>query len=284
MRIPQLCLSLILVGSPCLASVTITTTSLPNGIFNKSYSAAVSASGGCTPYQWSILSGAFPAGLVAKPSSSTTSVIISGTPSSTGTYTPTLQVTACGGATFKVSYKFVIQPPRTVAIDTGSLPNGMVGSTYTASVNAIGGCTPYNWTIVSGALPAGVTSKVSSTTTSLILSGTPSAANTYKPTVQVTGCGGHTYQGSFNITIQGTTNHIVDLSWKASSTTDTAGYNLYRSPDGVNWKKTNPSLIASTLYSDSTVANGSTYYYAATAVDIYGHESSMSAAVKVAVP
>jgi hypothetical protein len=32
------------------------------------------------------------------------------------------------------------------------------------------------------------------------------------------------------------------------------------------------------------VANGSIYYYAATAVDIYGHESSKTAPVKVAIP
>jgi len=52
----------------------------------------------------------------------------------------------------------------------------------------------------------------------------------------------------------------------------------------VTWKKINASLIASTLYSDSTVANGSTYYYAATAVDIRGHESSKTAVVKAVIP
>ena len=41
---------------------------------------------------------------------------------------------------------------------------------------------------------------------------------------------------------------------------------------------------SSTLYSDSTVANGSTYYYAATAVDISGKESSKTAAVKAVIP
>jgi hypothetical protein len=38
------------------------------------------------------------------------------------------------------------------------------------------------------------------------------------------------------------------------------------------------------LYSDSTVANSTTYYYATTAVDIYGHESSKSTAVKAVIP
>ena len=84
--------------------------------------------------------------------------------------------------------------------------------------------------------------------------------------------------------IQATANHIVDLSWKASTSGDVAGYNVYRSPDAATWKKINASLIASTLYSDSTAANGSTYYYAATAVDISGHESKKTAAIKVSIP
>jgi fibronectin type 3 domain-containing protein len=100
----------------------------------------------------------------------------------------------------------------------------------------------------------------------------------------VAGCGGVAYKHSYSIAIQGTTNHVVDVSWKASTTLDVTGYNLYRSPDGVNWKKANVSLIASTMYNDATVANGSTYYYAATAVDIYGKESGKSASIKVTVP
>jgi len=283
MRIPLLCLVLTL-ASGCFASVGITTTGLPSGTFNKSYSATVNATGGCTPYKWSVVSGTFPPGITAKTSSTTTSLVLSGVPTSVATYTPTLQVTACGGGTYKASYKIVIQAPSSVDITTASLPNGIVGQAYSAAVNAVGGCTPYKWSLVSGTLPAGITMKVSSTTTSLALSGTPSSASTYAPTVQVTGCGGATYKHSYSIAIQGTTNHVVDVSWKASTTSDVTGYNLYRSPDGVNWKKANVSLIASTMYNDATVANGSTYYYAATAVDIYGHESSKSASIKVSVP
>lgn len=283
MRIPLLCLVLTL-ASGCFASVGITTTGLPSGTFNKSYSATVNATGGCTPYKWSVVSGTFPPGITAKTSSTTTSLVLSGVPTSVATYTPTLQVTACGGGTYKASYKIVIQAPSSVQISTATLPNGIVGNVYSAAVNAIGGCTPYKWSLVSGTLPAGITMKVSSTTTSLALSGTPSSASTYAPTVQVTGCGGATYKRSYSIAIQGTTNHVVDVSWKASTTSDVTGYNLYRSPDGVNWKKANVSLIASTMYNDATVANGSTYYYAATAVDIYGNESSKSGSIKVSVP
>ena len=89
---------------------------------------------------------------------------------------------------------------------------------------------------------------------------------------------------AYKVVIQATANHVVDLSWKASTSSDVAGYNLYRSPDGATWKKINASLIASILYADSSVANGSTYYYAATAVDIYGHESSKTGQSKLLFP
>jgi len=171
-----------------------------------------------------------------------------------------------------------------VAITTTSLPNGTVKTAYSAVIKASGGCTPYKWAIASGALPAGVTAKVSSTTTSLTLAGTPTTAATYSFAEKVTGCGGHVSQVSYKVVIQATANHVVDLSWKASTSGDVVGYNVYRGPDGATWTKINASTIASTLYSDSTVANSTTYYYAATAVDIYGDESSKTAAIKAVVP
>jgi hypothetical protein len=171
-----------------------------------------------------------------------------------------------------------------VAITTTSLPNGTAKTAYSAVIKASGGCTPYKWTLASGALPAGVTAKVSSTTTSLTLSGTPTTAATYSFTEKVTGCGGLASQKSYKVVIQATANHVVGLNWKASTTSDVVGYNVYRGVNGTTWTKINASMIASTLYSDSTVANGTTYYYAATAVDIYGHESTKTSAIKAVVP
>jgi hypothetical protein len=171
-----------------------------------------------------------------------------------------------------------------VAISTTSVSNGTLDKPYSAVIAAGGGCTPYKWAIVSGALPPGITKTVSTETTSLDLRGTPSNAATYSFTVSVTGCGGRVSTKSYKVTIQAAANHVVDLDWKTSTSNNIAGYNVYRSPDGRTWKKINPSLIASTLYSDSTVANGSTYYYAATTVNISDEESSKSAAIKVAIP
>ena len=61
--------------------LNVTTTSLPGGAVNVSYSATLTASGGTTPYTWSIASGALPTGLSLNASTGA----ITGTPTATGT-------------------------------------------------------------------------------------------------------------------------------------------------------------------------------------------------------
>jgi hypothetical protein len=171
-----------------------------------------------------------------------------------------------------------------VTITTPSVPNGTVKTAYAAIIRGSGGCAPYSWTVTSGALPPGVNRKVSTHTTAMGLLGTPTTAASYSFTVSVTDCGKHIAKASYKIVIQAGSNHVVDLSWKASTTSDVVGYNVYRGPDGTTWKKINVSTIAATLYNDSTVANNTTYYYAATAVDVYGHESRKTQVVKAVIP
>jgi hypothetical protein len=171
-----------------------------------------------------------------------------------------------------------------VKINTTTIPNGTAKSAYSAVIRAYNGCLPYKWTIVSGALPVGVKAAASTNTTALGLTGTPTTAASYSFTVKVTGCSGGVAQASYKVVIQGGANHIVDLSWKASTTKGVIGYNIYRSPNATSWTKINPSVIGSTLYTDSNVSNGSTYYYSATAVDSAGKESVKTSAVKAVVP
>jgi hypothetical protein len=69
--------------------------------------------------------------------------------------------------------------------------------------------------------------------------------------------------------------YSVNLSWSPSS--NVQGYNVYRSgaPNGT-YSKINSSLDPGTVYTDSTVVSGQTYYYAATSVNSTGQESSLS--------
>jgi hypothetical protein len=171
-----------------------------------------------------------------------------------------------------------------ISITTMTLPNGTVNTPYSAVISTTGGCAPATWTITSGTLPAGTATTPLNKPISLTLSGTPTKAATYSFSIKVKGCGGGTSTKSYTVIVQPAAVHVVSLSWNASTSQNIAGYNMYRSPDGATWEKVNVSLIASTLYSDSTVSNSTTYYYAATAVDIDGHESSKTPPVKVTTP
>ena len=171
-----------------------------------------------------------------------------------------------------------------VGITTTRLPNGTVNTEYSGVISASGGCTPYKWAVVSGKLPAGLAEKSSSNTMSIGLSGTPDRAGTYSFSVSVTGCRGYVSTKSYEVVIQATANDVVDLSWNPSTSSNISGYNVYRSANATTWSKINASVVPSTLFSDSSVANGSTYYYALTAVNVSGEESSKTAAIKVVIP
>jgi hypothetical protein len=171
-----------------------------------------------------------------------------------------------------------------VEITTTSVPNGTVDVAYSAVVTASGGCTPYKWSISSGELPNGITAKASANSVDLDLDGTPTKPGTYSFTASVTGCGGHVAKELYTLKVQASAEHVVSLKWNASTSKDIAGYNIYRGPDGVKWTKINEGLIAATDYDDSSVSNGSTYYYSATTVNTQGEESTKTPSVKVDVP
>jgi Abnormal spindle-like microcephaly-assoc'd, ASPM-SPD-2-Hydin len=80
------------------------------------------------------------------------------------------------------------------------------------------------------------------------------------------------------------TQHSADLSWSPSPST-VVGYNVYRgTTSGGPYAKVNSSLDPSTLYTDSTVQNGKTYYYVSTAVNSAGTESGFSNQLQMVIP
>jgi hypothetical protein len=79
------------------------------------------------------------------------------------------------------------------------------------------------------------------------------------------------------------TTPMVTLGWSAS-TSSVQGYNVYRGTAPGAYSKINASLDANTSYTDTTVSPGGTYYYAATAVNSSGEESTYSSPVEVTIP
>ena len=80
--------------------------------------------------------------------------LISGTPTTDGTYQFTVQVTDSVGGSATQAYTIMIGP--VLAITTISLPDGVLGGTYSQQLAATNGTTPYAWSIASGALPGGL--------------------------------------------------------------------------------------------------------------------------------
>lgn len=161
------------------APLQITTSGLPTGVINTLYSNAfLSASGGIQPYTWSIFSGSLPPGLTLTPSTGQ----ISGTPTSQGTFNFTAKVTDSSNPNQSATASLGITINGTLTITTTGLPNGVNGSSYSATVNASGGLQPYGWSITSGSLPTGLNLNSSSGQ----ISGTPTANGTFSFTVTVT--------------------------------------------------------------------------------------------------
>ena len=80
----------------------------------------------------------------------------------------------------------------------GSLPGGIVGTPYSQTLTASGGTAPYTFTILTGALPAGL-----QLSTDGVVSGTPTLAGTSNVTVLATATGGCTGSASFSVIVTG---------------------------------------------------------------------------------
>lgn len=80
--------------------------------------------------------------------------------------------------------------------------------------------------------------------------------------------------------------HSVILTWNASLSANTAGYNVYRALTTAGpFSKINSALVTTTTYTDTAIQAGQTYYYVATTINNSNVESAYSTpATKAVVP
>ncbi len=214
-----------------------------------------------------------------------------GTISSSGFYTApaavpstSVTVTAQSAAisTASANATVSIMPPPPVSVSISPTSSSLQVSQSQQFAAAVSGTTNtgVSW-LVSGVL--GGSSSL----------GTISAAGLYTapasvPTNPVTVAAQSAYDPSksatASVTITAPVAHSVNLSW-TDSTSSLAGFNVYRSTQTTGpFAKITPSLDTATVYTDSTVQSGQTYYYATTAVDSSGVESSYSNIAQAVVP
>jgi len=81
------------------------------------------------------------------------------------------------------------------------------------------------------------------------------------------------------------TAHNVNLSWDASTSPQVVGYNVFRGTNpGGPYTQINPTLDPNTIYTDSTVQSGQTYYYVTTAVNSDNTQSEYSNQTEAQIP
>jgi hypothetical protein len=159
--------------------LAVTTAVLPTAPGGASYSATLTATGGIKPYTWSITAGALPAGLKLHPATG----VISGTSPAVGTadFTVTVTDSEAPAATASANESITVDVAP-LAVTAVALPQGTVGTLYSATLAAAGGIPKYTWSITAGALPAGL--KLHPATG--LISGTPTGTGTTDFTVTVT--------------------------------------------------------------------------------------------------
>jgi Putative Ig domain len=159
--------------------LAITPSDLPSVRVGSAYSQVLLASGGTTPYRWSIASGKLPVGLNLTQATG----MISGTPTLSETATFTAAVTDSGSPTQSAtSASAVVVTANPLVITSSALPAVTAGAAYSQTLQASGGTLPYAWSITSGKLPSGLTLALSTGT----ISGTPTTSGPFSFTTTVT--------------------------------------------------------------------------------------------------
>jgi uncharacterized repeat protein (TIGR02543 family) len=129
--------------SPALATPT-----LPSGVVGVPYATLLVASGGVSPYAFS--ASGLPAGF-----SLSSSGLLSGTASAVAA--PTLRITVTDHLAQSAGQDYPLSLVAQLTVATTSLPEGLVNAPYDQTLQAVGGKTPYVWTVMSGTLPSGLT-------------------------------------------------------------------------------------------------------------------------------
>lgn len=179
-----------------------------NSVIGISYKFLLVASGGITPYTWTLNSGQLPPGL-----SLNTDGVISGIPTTLGKYQFTAKVTDSQTPTAAfntVTASITVNP--VLSLTATSLPSGLVGGLYNATITATNGLQPYTYTEAlppSGmsALPPGLTLTttpgMNGAPTVATISGKPTTAGVYSFTVQANDAANEVASAVFTITVVG---------------------------------------------------------------------------------
>jgi hypothetical protein len=256
------------------APVTITTTSLPNGVVNTVYNTTLQSTGGAPPITWSWTAQAgstLPPGLVLAATGA-----ITGTPTLAGTFNVTVTATDSSTPALTATKNFSITIIPQLAITTSSpLPNGITSTPYTGvTLASTGGSGAIVWTLSGGTtLPPNLSLNPSTGA----ITGTPTTAGTFNFTVQAADSGTPQQKVTKTFTITILQQLVITTPPTLPTGSVTTPYSVTMASSGgtgaVTWAVANGSTLpggltltsAGVLAGTPTTAN--TYNFSITATD-----------------
>jgi hypothetical protein len=156
-------------------TLTITTSVLPDGAVGQPYTEVVNAAEAGDSYEFDLIAGVLPAGLVL----GETSGIISGTPEAEEIAEFTIRARSVDAQTAERSFTLRIVAALPVTIENSVLPPVIVGGDYDVPLKASGGGASVTWSLVSGSIPAGLQLNPSGA-----IQGTPTTTDTAQITLR----------------------------------------------------------------------------------------------------
>jgi len=157
------------------APLNITTTTLADAAAGVAYNAQILASGGVTPRTFAVTAGALPGGVTLG-----TDGVFAGAPTVVGAFNFTVTVTDSSNATDSQALSLMVDAP-TLEITTATLAGGTVGAAYSQTIAGTGGVAPRTFAVTTGALPDGLGLSAAGA-----LTGTPTEGGDFDITVTMT--------------------------------------------------------------------------------------------------
>jgi hypothetical protein len=183
-----------------VAQPNITTLSFSTAVLNQAFLAPIEYTG-YEPVTLSVVMGALPPGM------SLTNVL-SGTPTSSGTFNFTVQALSPFGVDTQAYVLTVSASANNPVITTTSLTDGVVNTAYSATLAATG-ATPITWSIPVGSLPTGLT--LNSSTGAI--TGTPTIYGLFPITVKASNAFDETIRDLFIFISQAATVTLSASPW-----------------------------------------------------------------------
>ncbi|MBS9721441.1 putative Ig domain-containing protein [Tianweitania sp. BSSL-BM11] len=173
-------------------TIVVAPGSLPAATGSTPYAQTISASGGLTPYSFTVTGGALPSGLTLGASGS-----LSGTPTVSGSFAFTVTATDRGNFTATQAYTLQVDAPE-ISITPASLSNATAGNAYAVTFAASGGAAPYSFAVSGSTLPPGL-----ALDTEGRLSGTPQTGGSFAFTIKATDANGFAGTEDVSLTVDG---------------------------------------------------------------------------------